>query len=134
MLLGVTAGLGAVMAVTAFFVRWHDASLSVGIGTLRFDARFSDFVDSRHVAARRPTSRAPPQDRLGGMATVFLGSLRGVLGFRRIVAIKRPHPHLLEDRGFRDALLREARLAAGSIMRTSSMCATSRWSATPSSS
>jgi eukaryotic-like serine/threonine-protein kinase len=47
------------------------------------------------------------------MATVFLGSLQGALGFRQIVAIKRPHPHLLEDRGFRDALLREARLAAG---------------------
>jgi len=47
------------------------------------------------------------------MATVFLGSLEGALGFRQIVAIKRPHPHLLEDRGFRDALLREARLAAG---------------------
>lgn len=39
-LLGVTAGLGAVTVVTAFFVRWHDASLSVGTGTLRFDARF----------------------------------------------------------------------------------------------
>ena len=47
------------------------------------------------------------------MATVFLGSLQGALGFRQIVAIKRPHPHLLEDRSFRDALLREARLAAG---------------------
>jgi serine/threonine-protein kinase len=47
------------------------------------------------------------------MATVFLGSLEGALGFRQLVAIKRPHPHLLEDPGFRDALLREARLAAG---------------------
>jgi eukaryotic-like serine/threonine-protein kinase len=46
------------------------------------------------------------------MATVFLGSLQGALGFRQLVAIKRPHPHLLEDHGFRDALLREARLAA----------------------
>ncbi len=33
------------------------------------------------------------------MATVFLGSLQGALGFRQLVAIKRPHPHLLEDRG-----------------------------------
>ncbi|HEY8039834.1 MAG TPA: serine/threonine-protein kinase [Polyangiaceae bacterium] len=49
----------------------------------------------------------------GGMATVFLGSLEGALGFRQLVAIKRPHPHLLENEGFRDALLREARLAAG---------------------
>jgi serine/threonine-protein kinase len=47
------------------------------------------------------------------MATVFLGSLQGALGFRQLVAIKRPHPHLLEDPGFRDALLREAHLAAG---------------------
>jgi hypothetical protein len=46
------------------------------------------------------------------MATVFLGSLQGAHGFRQLVAIKRPHPHLLEDQGFRDALLREARLAA----------------------
>ena len=47
------------------------------------------------------------------MATVFLGALEGDLGFRQVVAIKRPHPHLLEDHAFRDALLREARLAAG---------------------
>jgi serine/threonine protein kinase len=47
------------------------------------------------------------------MATVFLGALQGDLGFRQLVAIKRPHPHLLDDRGFRDAWLREARLAAG---------------------
>lgn len=48
----------------------------------------------------------------GGMATVFLGTLEGGLGFRPAVAIKRPHPHLLEHAGFRDALLREARLAS----------------------
>jgi tRNA A-37 threonylcarbamoyl transferase component Bud32 len=47
------------------------------------------------------------------MATVFLGALQGDLGFRQLVAIKRPHPHLLDDRGFRDAWMREARLAAG---------------------
>jgi serine/threonine-protein kinase len=47
------------------------------------------------------------------MATVFLGALQGDLGFRQIVAIKRPHPHLIDDRGFRDAWLREARLASG---------------------
>jgi len=47
------------------------------------------------------------------MATVFLGALEGAHGFRQIVAIKRPHPHLLDDRGFRDAWLREARLASG---------------------
>jgi serine/threonine-protein kinase len=47
------------------------------------------------------------------MATVFLGALEGAHGFRQIVAIKRPHPHLLDDRGFREAWLREARLASG---------------------
>ena len=47
------------------------------------------------------------------MATVFLGSLEGALGFRQLVAIKRLHPHLVEDPGFREALLAEARLAAG---------------------
>jgi serine/threonine-protein kinase len=47
------------------------------------------------------------------MATVFLGTLAGALGFRQLVAIKRPHPHLLEDASFRAALLREAKLAAG---------------------
>jgi len=47
------------------------------------------------------------------MATVFVGALEGAHGFRQIVAIKRPHPHLLDDRGFREAWLREARLASG---------------------
>ena len=47
------------------------------------------------------------------MATVFLGALQSELGFRQLVAIKRPHPHLQDDRGFREAWLREARLASG---------------------
>ena len=33
----------------------------------------------------------------GGMATVFLGRLRGGSGFRRAVAIKRLHAHLAPD-------------------------------------
>lgn len=48
----------------------------------------------------------------GGMATVYVGTLRGDLGFRRLVAIKRPHPHLAEDPEFRAALLEEAHVAA----------------------
>jgi eukaryotic-like serine/threonine-protein kinase len=48
----------------------------------------------------------------GGMATVFVGALRGPLGFSQLVAIKRPHAHLLEDDSFRKALLDEAHLAA----------------------
>ena len=30
----------------------------------------------------------------GGMATVYLGRVRGVGGFERLVAIKLMHPHL----------------------------------------
>ena len=48
----------------------------------------------------------------GGMATVWVGTVRGALGFRQLVAIKKPHPHLLEDPQFRAELLAEARLAS----------------------
>jgi serine/threonine protein kinase len=63
--------------------------------------------------ASRPRHEPVLKIASGGMATVFLGSLQGELGFRQLVAIKRPHPHLTDDVGFRDAWLREARLAAG---------------------
>jgi serine/threonine protein kinase len=49
----------------------------------------------------------------GGMATVYLGSLSGVGGFRRFVAIKRLHPHLAKEQEFVEMFLDEARLAAG---------------------
>jgi serine/threonine-protein kinase len=67
--------------------------------------------------ARSPRSqrhRYQPLIKLasGGMGTVYLGALQGELGFRQLVAIKRPHPHLLADPEFRAALLREALLAA----------------------
>jgi hypothetical protein len=39
-MLGVTAGLGAATVVTALLVRWHSASLSVGVARVAFDARF----------------------------------------------------------------------------------------------
>lgn len=48
----------------------------------------------------------------GGMATVWIGTARGALGFRQLVAIKKPHPHLLEQEGFREELIAEARLAS----------------------
>ena len=48
----------------------------------------------------------------GGMATVWIGTARGALGFRQLVAIKRPHPHLLDQAGFREELIAEARLAS----------------------
>src|SRR5688500_4210440 len=48
----------------------------------------------------------------GGMATVWVGNVRGALGFRQLVAIKKPHPHLLSDPNFRGELVAEARLAS----------------------
>ncbi|MFO0676959.1 MAG: protein kinase [Polyangiaceae bacterium] len=48
----------------------------------------------------------------GGMATVYVGCLQGPAGFERIVAIKRAHPHLLEDPSFKQMLIAEAQLAA----------------------
>ncbi|MBI5538203.1 MAG: serine/threonine protein kinase [Deltaproteobacteria bacterium] len=48
----------------------------------------------------------------GGMATVYIGYLRGGLGFRQVVAIKRPHRHLLEDPAFRHTFVSEAHLAS----------------------
>ena len=48
----------------------------------------------------------------GGMATVYLGRLRGAVGFWRLVAIKRAHPHLAEDAAFSRMFMAEARLAS----------------------
>ena len=48
----------------------------------------------------------------GGMATVWVGTVKGALGFRQLVAIKKPHPHLLEDAAYRNELVTEARLAS----------------------
>ena len=62
--------------------------------------------------AERP--RYEPLFRLaaGGMATVWIGAARGALGFRQLVAIKKPHPHLVTDASFTSELVAEARLAA----------------------
>lgn len=48
----------------------------------------------------------------GGMATVYVGRLRGAVGFWRLCAIKRAHMHLVEDDQFRRMLIAEARLAS----------------------
>ncbi len=48
----------------------------------------------------------------GGMATVYVGRLRGKHGFSRLVAIKRAHAHLLDDDQLRRGLIGEARIAA----------------------
>jgi serine/threonine-protein kinase len=48
----------------------------------------------------------------GGMATVHLARLAGPVGFSRVVAVKRLHPHLLRDEELKAMFVNEARLAA----------------------
>jgi serine/threonine protein kinase len=47
----------------------------------------------------------------GGMATVHIGRLLGVVGFARTVALKRLHPHFAKDPEFVAMFLDEARIA-----------------------
>lgn len=70
-------------------------------------------VSLDHVAEDR-TSRNDVILKLasGGMGTVFVGRMRGAMGFEQLVAIKRPHRHLLEDANFRADLLAEATTTA----------------------
>jgi eukaryotic-like serine/threonine-protein kinase len=48
----------------------------------------------------------------GGMASIHIGRLLGPVGFARTVAIKRMHPHFVEDPDFVSMFVDEARLAA----------------------
>jgi serine/threonine-protein kinase len=48
----------------------------------------------------------------GGMGTVYVGRLRGAAGFWRLVAVKRTHPHLLDDAELKRILVGEAQLAS----------------------
>ncbi|MBW2525214.1 MAG: serine/threonine protein kinase, partial [Deltaproteobacteria bacterium] len=48
----------------------------------------------------------------GGMATVYLGRLQGPVGFSKVVAIKRMHPHIAHDPDFAVMFMDEAALAA----------------------
>jgi len=48
----------------------------------------------------------------GGMASVHVGRMLGPLGFSRTVAVKRLHPHLIEDGAFVTMLVEEARIAS----------------------
>ncbi|MFO0547229.1 MAG: serine/threonine-protein kinase [Polyangiaceae bacterium] len=48
----------------------------------------------------------------GGMATVYVGRLRGKHGFSRLVAIKRAHSYHVDDEQFRKGLIAEAKLAS----------------------
>jgi serine/threonine-protein kinase len=49
---------------------------------------------------------------VGGMASVHLARMDGAGGFQKWVAIKRIHPHLIEDEQFIHMFLDEARIAA----------------------
>ena len=49
---------------------------------------------------------------VGGMASVHLARMDGPGGFQKWVAIKRIHPHLVEDESFVNMFLDEARIAA----------------------
>jgi serine/threonine-protein kinase len=48
----------------------------------------------------------------GGMATVYVGRVRGAIGFSRLIAIKRPHPFVSDDAALREGLRQEARVAS----------------------
>lgn len=69
---------------------------------------------SRALPELPPSSRYELLFKLasGGMASVYVGRLRGAGGFWRLVAIKKAHAHLVEDPTFRRMLVDEARLAS----------------------
>jgi eukaryotic-like serine/threonine-protein kinase len=48
----------------------------------------------------------------GGMATVFVGRSLGAVGFKRLVALKRAHPHVRDDDRLAASMKREAHLAS----------------------
>ena len=48
----------------------------------------------------------------GGMATLYLARLDGPVGFEKLLALKKIHPHLAEEREFVRMFLDEARFAA----------------------
>jgi len=48
----------------------------------------------------------------GGTASVWVGAAAGAMGFRQLVAIKRPHAHLADDPQFVAALVEEAKIAS----------------------
>jgi len=48
----------------------------------------------------------------GGMASVYLARAAGPAGFEKVIALKRIHPHLAEEKNFVDMFLDEARIAS----------------------
>ncbi len=48
----------------------------------------------------------------GGMASVYLARAEGSPGFEKLVALKRIHPHLADEKGYVEMFLDEARIAS----------------------
>ena len=75
-------------------------------------------VDAATAGLERPVGRTIGRYRVcfeiasGGMATVYLASLRGAAGFNKVVALKSIHPHLASDPRFVHMFLDEARIAS----------------------
>jgi len=70
------------------------------------------------IAESERTPRTPSRYRLltriasGGMGSVYLAVQHGAAGFRRVVAVKRAFPHLLEEASFRKLMASEIRLSS----------------------
>lgn len=75
----------------------------------------------RSVGSREPTP-APPEKigryelcfelASGGMASVYLARVDGTPGFQKLVALKRIHPHLANEKDYVEMFLDEARIAS----------------------
>ena len=85
------------------------------------DRGHGNTADGR-LAARHPAQsggtyflgryRVVDEIGIGGMASVHLARMDGPGGFQKWVAIKKIHPHLVEDESFVQMFLDEARVAA----------------------
>jgi len=84
----------------ALFFTWHGLDRQA---QLTQSARRQASLDDYQLLHRIGT---------GGMAEVFVAEKKGPEGFAKKVAVKRILPHLIDDRGFREMFLEEARLAA----------------------
>jgi len=77
---------------------------SLGTGSANSNTRAGTYFLGRY--------RVVDEIGIGGMASVHLARMDGPGGFQKWVAIKRIHPHLVEDETFVHMFLDEARVAA----------------------
>ena len=70
----------------------------------------------------------------GGMARVYLARAEGTPGFQKLVALKRIHPHLAEEKDYVEMFLDEARIASRSWVNTCSLAHSISGWVTPGSS